>query len=82
MSTTQSEIEKARDLLENNGYYVGNLWQTQDIKNFYECNDAQAMRVLDYVLNGNDYVTNAVWDMIDIVAKQMELNKRDDTKIF
>lgn len=82
MNATPSEIEYARDLLEDNGYYVGNLWQTQDIKNFYECNDAQAMRVLDYVLNGNDYVTNAVWDMIDIVAKQMELNKRDDIKIF
>jgi hypothetical protein len=79
---TPSEIEYAKDLLENNGYYVGNLWNIQDVKNFYECNDAQAMRVLDYSLNGNDYVTNAVWDMIDIVARQMELKKRDDLEII
>lgn len=78
MNATPSEIEYARDLLENNGYYVGNLWQTQDVKNLYECDDAQAMKVLDHVLNGNEYVINAIWDMIDIVAKQMELKNKEE----
>lgn len=82
MNATPSEIEYARDLLENSGYYVGSLWHTQDIKTFYECNDAQAMKVLDHVLNGNEYVSYAVWDMIDIVTKQLEIKKRDDIKIF
>lgn len=72
-----AEIDYARDVLESNGYYVSNLWHTQDVRNFYQCDEAQAMKVLDHVLNGNEYVTDAVWDMIDIVAREMELNKKD-----
>ena len=73
-----SEIDHARDVLEANGYFVRNLWSIQDIKTFYECTDEEAMKVLDHVLNGNDYVTSAVWDMIDRVAENFNLKKKDD----
>ena len=73
-----SEIDYARDVLEANGYFVSNLWNIQDVKTFYECTDNEAMKVLDHVLNGNDYVTLAVWDMIDRIADNFNLKKKDD----
>lgn len=71
------EIENAREILKREGYFVNNLWHIDDVKTFYKCNDEQAMEVLDHVLNGNDYISFAIWDIIDIVAKQMELEKKE-----
>ena len=73
-----AEIDYAKDVLEANGYFVRNLWNVQDVKTFYKCTDAEAMKVLDHVLNGNDFITSTVWDMIDIVANEMELEKKDE----
>lgn len=71
------EIENAKEILRREGYFVNNLWHIDDVKTFYKCNDEQAMEVLDHVLNGNDYISFAVWDIIDIVARQMELKKKE-----
>lgn len=71
------EIENAKEILRREGYFVNNLWHIDDVKTFYKCNDEQAMEVLDHVLNGNDYISFEVWDIIDIVAKQMELKKKE-----
>jgi len=73
-----AEIDYAKDVLKENGYFVDNLWHVQDVKTFYKCDDAMAMKVLDHVLNGNDYITNEIWEMIDRVAKNFEIKKKDD----
>ena len=73
-----AEIDYAKDVLKENGYFVDNLWHIQDVQHFYKCDDAMAMRVLDHVLNGNDKVTYEIWEMIDRVAKNFEIEKKDD----
>lgn len=75
-----AEIDSAKDILRENGYYVENLWNVQDIKSFYKCSDEIALSVLDHALNGNDYVTMHTWDMIDKIAKNFGLELRDDEK--
>ena len=72
------EIEKAKEILRREGYFVNNLWHIEDVKTFYKCNDEQAMEVLDHVLNGNDFVTDSIWRMMDMIADGLNIKKRDE----
>ncbi len=41
-----NEIEQARQVLEDAGYQVTNLWHIDDIKDNYDCTDEEAMEIL------------------------------------
>jgi hypothetical protein len=46
-----TEVQKAKAILKQHGYFVDNLWSTQDVTDIYECTDEQAYDVLNTVLS-------------------------------
>jgi len=69
MEITKVEIEKAKDILRNSGYYVDNLWQTKDVTDFYECTDEEeAYSVLDEVMNSSQTAVN-IFEQIGLIVE-------------
>jgi hypothetical protein len=69
-----SEVEKAKQVLKDNGYYVGNLWSVEDVLNNYNCTDDEAQEVLDGALQ-NDATMEQIWYAIDFHAEEIGLTK-------
>ena len=72
-----SEVDRAKAILKFNGYYVDNIWHIDDVKMLYNCTDGQAYDVLDKALN-QESLFQDVYISIDQVAKDMQLNERDE----
>lgn len=70
------EIENAKQLLRSEGYFVDNLWQTEDVKINYQCTEEQAQKVLNRVLQ-YDAIYELVWDGIKYEAENMKLKNVD-----
>tara|TARA_B110000902_G_scaffold237202_1_gene284018 strand:- start:506 stop:748 length:243 start_codon:yes stop_codon:yes gene_type:complete len=55
------EVEEAKALLKENGYYTDNLWHIDDVKANYECeDDSEAQEVLDSALT-NEATMDQIW---------------------
>jgi hypothetical protein len=61
------EVENARKVLKENGYFVENLWSINDVKGRYNCNDDQAQEVLDKALT-NEATMEQIWFAIHDIA--------------
>jgi hypothetical protein len=72
---TEQEIQKAKDLLQDNGYFVANLWRTEDVTENYECEEGDAQEVLEGALT-NDAVTESIWYAIDVHAEEIGLKRK------
>jgi len=68
----QLDVESAKQLLKDNGYFVDNLWQTEDVKMNYHCTEEQAQKVLGRVLQ-YDAIYELVWEGIKYEAENMNL---------
>lgn len=67
-----SEETKARKVLEDAGYYVGNLWQVDDVKGKWpECTDDQAQDVLDNAF-ANEATYGQIWMSIDYAIEAIK----------
>tara|TARA_R110000803_G_scaffold56959_3_gene114665 strand:+ start:9510 stop:9722 length:213 start_codon:yes stop_codon:yes gene_type:complete len=51
--------QEAKDHLESKGFYVGNLWQVNDVQERFECTNEEAMDVLDSALT-NDHTMELI----------------------
>ena len=40
-------VEQAKKVLTDAGFYVGNLWSIQDVQDRYKCDDETAQDILD-----------------------------------
>lgn len=58
MKNTAEEIEKAKEILKNNGYYVDNLWRIEDVTDRYTDEDSNEISedLANYLLH--DTLTN------------------------
>jgi hypothetical protein len=72
----QEAIHWAKKLLRDNGYFVDNLWQTEDVKMNYHCTEEQAQKVLERVFQ-YDSIYELVWEGIKYEADNMKLKNRD-----
>jgi hypothetical protein len=63
------EIENARAILKDAGYYVDNLWHINDVKGHRDFTDDKAYEVLDKVLQG-EYIMEAINESIQITIQQ------------
>ena len=70
------EIEQAKKLLKDNGYYVDNLWQTKDVKMNYDCTEEQAQDILEKALN-NDGTMAQQWFSIKYYAEMINLKSKE-----
>jgi len=74
--TKAVQINFAKQLLRDNGYFVDNLWQTCDVTNNYDCTEEEAQEVLEKALN-YESVYELVWEGISYEAEDMNLKRRD-----
>ena len=70
-------VQEAKQVLKDAGYFVDNLWHINDIKDKYNCtNDEQAQSILYNSLT-NESVMEYIWDSINIVADEKNLEVID-----
>ena len=70
-----NDIQKAKEVLTNAGYFVDNLWRIEDVQDIYECTDEDALHVLDDALT-SEYIVQNVFDIISIVCKDYEFKPK------
>ena len=62
-------VEKAKEVLRRDGYFVDNLWHIDDIQYRYNCdNDEQAHALLNNALT-NEATMEQIWFAIDMAAE-------------
>ncbi len=69
-------IEEAKKLLRDNGYFVDSLWQTYDVTMNYDCTEEEAHEVLLGVFS-NESVYDIIWETIKSEAEYMNLKPAD-----
>jgi hypothetical protein len=69
-----NKIEEAKKLLEENGFYVGNLWRVEDVQAKFKCDDDEAQDVLDGALQ-NEATMEQIWFAIDFHGEEMGLER-------
>lgn len=75
-SINWEEIDEARNLLKDRGYYTDNLWMTEDVKMNYHCTESEAQEILDAALN-NEATFQQIWDAISYEANSMKIIPKD-----
>ena len=71
------KTQKAIDVLEKAGYYVGSLYHVDDVKTYFDCTDDEAMEVLDSALD-NDGTSETIWVAIREIGWMMGLKEIED----
>jgi hypothetical protein len=69
-------VEQAKKVLEDNGYYVGNLWCVEDVQSKFDCTEDEAQGVLDGALN-SDGTMEQIWFDIDYYAENEGLTRKE-----
>jgi len=66
-------VEEAKEVLEKEGWYVGNLWHVRDVMlNHPNINEEDAYAILDEVLESEE-VQSHVFEMIGLVIPYTEI---------
>lgn len=72
------EVEPAKEILTNKGYYTNNLWHVDDVKNNYQCTDDEVCQdILDGALQ-NDATMNQIWFAIRMEAENEGLKEIEE----
>ena len=78
MSDTKNlQIQKAKQLLKDNGYFVDNLWQVDDVKAKFKCDDDTAQYILEQSLT-NEATMEQIWLSIDIFGEEEKLERKEN----
>ena len=56
-------VEQAKKVLTDAGFYVGNLWSIQDVQDRYKCDDETAQDILHDALT-NEYIAQEIFSQI------------------
>ena len=80
MENKQTEIEQAKAILKQHGYYVGNLWSTQDVTDYYNCTDEQAQEVLNTVLSSEGIMEQINID-ISFECSWLNIELKEDDEV-
>ena len=67
-------VEQAKQILKNNGYYIGNLWHVEDIKKNYICSERTAQNILNKSLT-SEYIIEDIFKEIDTNCENLKLKK-------
>lgn len=83
---TDNQIKALQELIKNNpqldlpiedkGHQLYNLWHVDDVKSRYECDDDEAMDVLENALT-NEATMDQIWLAIDFEAEDEGLTKKN-----
>lgn len=75
--TEYSIVEDAKKILEERGYYCGNLWSVEDVQSKFDCTDEEAYEVLDGALQ-NGATMEQIWFAIGFYGEDENLTKKDE----
>lgn len=75
--TKYEQIKNAKEVLRQAGYFVDNLWHTEDVMLRYKCDADTAMEVLDSALT-NDATMEQIHFAIRLIAEDMELTEQEE----
>ena len=70
------EVAAAIAVLEAAGYYIGNLWHTEDVTNGYECQEYEAQEVLSEAVGG-ELIMEEINNRIDRIAREQGFTKKE-----
>ena len=65
--------------LKKRGYFVDNLWTTEDVQSKFNCTEDEAQEVLEQALT-NDATMEQIWFAIECHGEDNELDFADDKK--
>ena len=71
------DIAQARLFLRSKGYFMENLWTTDDVTENYNCTQEQAHQVLEIALT-NTATVEQIWYAIDDACDHLEIRKIKD----
>lgn len=72
-----NEIEKAKAILRNAGYFVDNLWSVNDVKDRFKCDDDTAQDILNGALT-NEWISEQIFYTIKDLAEDEGLEEIED----
>lgn len=72
----QEQVREAKLLLESSGFQAENLWNVHDVKERFECDYDQAMKVLKMALT-DEYVMSTIFEALHIAAETIGLTPKD-----
>ena len=71
LEEVEKEIEKAREVLREAGYYVDNLWHIDDVRTLFEnVTDEEAQEILDKSFQ-NEATFDQIWFAIDQIGQDI-----------
>ena len=70
------KIDQAKKVLKDNGYFIDNLWQIEDVKSIFKCNEDEAQEVLTQALQ-NEATMNQIWFAIRLHGEENELEENN-----
>lgn len=71
----KNNVEKAKELLERNGYNFN--WSTNDVKNKFKCTELEAKDVLDSVFS-DDYISTEINMFIESIGQAKGLTEKNN----
>ena len=80
MENKQAEIEQAKAILKQHGYFVDNLWTVNDVTDRYDClGEGEAQEVLLMALT-NEWVMEQIWFSIDDTCTLCGIKLKEDNE--
>ena len=76
-----SQISRAKELLEKEGYLTSNLWHIDDVLQSYDVDKEEALSILEEAMTG-DWVTGQIFECIDIIAEAEGHNKKGSDDVI
>tara|TARA_R110000765_G_scaffold133349_3_gene232112 strand:- start:10205 stop:10435 length:231 start_codon:yes stop_codon:yes gene_type:complete len=70
-------VKLAKEILEDDGYFVENLWHVEDVMCKFECTEDEAQEVLYNVLT-NEWIMEQIQVSIDDTGLDMELKPKKE----
>jgi hypothetical protein len=71
-----NEVERAKQFLQSKGYFVDNLWMTNDVFSKFKCSEDQAQDVLYSALT-NEATIEQIWYSIKEFGDMENLEEND-----
>lgn len=69
--------EQAMQFLQDQGYYVGNLWHISDVQNKFECTDEEALDILNDV-HQHDGIVESIFEAIYFLCEFNQYKEKKD----
>ena len=69
-----NEIEKAKAILREAGYFTDNLWTIRDIQDRFKCDDDTAQEILNDALT-NEWITEQIFFSVTEACKHLGLEE-------